>query len=76
MAYHLMTSYQWYDVTDMPPTAIGETVTVKPISYACSVIFGLITHLNIVSNGWRTYSSMSEGPNRPVKVNTRQGNWL
>ena len=76
MAYYEMTSYQWHDVTERPPTAIGETVTVIPISYACTAIFGLIPHLNIVSNGWRIYSSTSEGPNRPVNVNTRQGNWL
>ena len=76
MAYHEMTSYQWHDVTERPPTAIGETVTVIPISYACTAIFGLIPHLNIVTNGWRIYSSTSEGPNRPVNVNTRQGNWL
>ena len=76
MAYYEMTSYQWHDVTERPPTAIGETVTVIPISYACTAIFGLIPHLNIVSNGWRIYSSTSEGPNRPVNINTRQGNWL
>ena len=73
MAYHMMTSYQWHDVTDRPPTAIGETVTVIPISYACTAISSLIPHFNIVSNGWRIYSSMSEGPNRPVKVNTSEG---
>ena len=61
MAYHVMTSYQWNDVTDRPPTAIGETVAVIPISYACTAIFGLIPHYNIVSNGWCIYSSTSEG---------------
>ena len=76
MAYHVMTSYQWHDVTDRPPTAIGETVTVIPISYACAEICGLIPHFNIVSNGWRIYFGMSEGPNRPVKGNTRQGNCM
>ena len=58
-----MTSYQWHDVTDRPPTAIGETVTVIPISYACTAICGLIPHFNIVSNGWRIYFGMSGGPN-------------
>ena len=76
MAYHVMKSYQWHDVTDRPPTAIGETVTVIPISFACTAIFGLIPHLNIVSDGCGTYSSTSEGPNRPVKVNRGQGYWL
>ena len=76
MAYHVMTSYQWHDVKDRPPTAIGETVTVLPISYACTAIFGLIPRLNIVSNGCRIYPSTSKGLNRPVKVNTRKGNWL
>ena len=76
MAYHMMTSYQWHDVTDRPPTAIGETVTVIPISYACTAIFALIPHFNIISKGWRIYCSTSEGPNRHAKVNTRQGNWL
>ena len=70
------TSYQWHDVTDRTQTAIVETVTVIPISYACMAIFGLIPRLNIVSSGWCIYSSTSEGPNRPVKVNTRQVSWL
>ena len=51
MAYHVVTSYQWRDVTDRPPTAIGERDTVIPISYALTAIFGLIHHSNIVSNG-------------------------
>ena len=68
-----MTSYQWHDVTDRPLTAIGETVTVIPISYACTAIFGLIPHLNIGSGGRGIYSSTSEGPNRPAKFNTGQG---
>ena len=76
MAYHVVTSYQWHDVTERPPTVIGETVIVIPISYACTAIFVLILHLNIFSNGLRIYSSTSEGLNRPVKVNTRLGNWL
>ena len=76
MAYHVMTSYQWHDVTDRAPTAIGETIAVIPISYACTAISVFILHLYIVSNGWRINSSKSEGPNRPVKVNTGQRNWL
>ena len=74
MAYHVVTSYQWHDVTDRPPPAIGETVTVLPISYAFTAIFVLILHLNIVSNGWCIYSSTSEAPSRLVEVNTRQRN--
>ena len=76
-----MTSYQWHDVTNRPSTAIGETFTVIPISYACTAIFGLIPHSNIVSNGWRVYSSTSQGPNGPgnehkareFAVNTAKG---
>ena len=35
MTYLVVTSLQCNDVTDRPPTAIGETVTVIHISYAC-----------------------------------------
>ena len=56
MVYHVMTSYQWHDVTDRTQTAIGEIVTVMPISYACTAIIGLIPRLNIVSNGWCIYT--------------------
>ena len=51
MAYHVVKSLQWNDVTDRPPTAIGETATVIHISYACTAIFGLIPYSNKVSNG-------------------------
>ena len=70
--YHVMTSYQWHYVTNIPSTTISETVTVIPISFARTAIFGLIPHSNIVSNGWRIYSSTSECQNRPVKVNTSE----
>ena len=82
MAYHEMTSYQWHDVTERPPTAIGETVTVIPISYACTAIFGLIPHLNIVSNGGahilqyvgRTESTCKrQHKARELAVNTAKG---
>ena len=53
MAYHVVTSYQWRDVTNRPPTVKSETVTVIPISYAFTAIFGLIPHSNNVSNEWR-----------------------
>ena len=42
MVYHMVTSYQWRDVTGRPPTATGETVTVIPISYVLTAIFGFI----------------------------------
>ena len=51
MAYHVVTSLQWNDVTDRPPTAIGKTITVIRISYACTANFCLIPYSNIVSNG-------------------------
>ena len=51
MAYHVVTSYQWRDVTDRLSTAIGESVTAILISYAFTTIFSLIPHSNIVSNG-------------------------
>ena len=82
MAYHVMTSYHWHDVTDRPPTAIGETVTGIPISYACTAIFGLISRLNIVSNGWShilQYVETSESTcksqhkARELAVNTAKG---
>ena len=51
MAYHVVKSLQWNDVTDRPPTAIGKTVAVIHIPNACTAIFGLIPYLNIVFNG-------------------------
>ena len=51
MAYYVVTSLQWHDVTNRQRTVIGETVAVIPISYACTAIPGLIPHSNVVSNG-------------------------
>ena len=32
IAYHVETPYKWHDVTDRPPTEIGEPVTIIPFS--------------------------------------------